>query len=129
MPPGWMSDGSVVNNLMDLLSFAGEQLQAGREVYIGLAGLSKSSTIVGEIERDRKRLIYLGKMSEKVDDRFCVLQSLETGETGHSRARLAETWLIRELGLDRLMNVRNGGAGRRPINEDIGAVFVLVGIL
>ena len=125
MPPDWVFDGSV-NNLMDLKSFAEEHLQAGRKVYIGLAGNSKCSSIDGEIEQDRKRMITLEKMSEKVAERYCILHTLD-GEPGHCRARLAETWLIRELGLHRLINAVHGGAGRHPIFQDLGAVFVLVG--
>ena len=125
MPPDWVFDGSV-NNLMDLKDFAQGHLDAGRKVYIGLAGWSKSSSIAGEIEQDKKRMIKLEKMSEKVAERYCILRTLDE-EPGHCRARLAETWLIRELELSRLMNDVHGGAGRHPIFQDLGAVFVLVG--
>jgi hypothetical protein len=51
-------------------------------------------------------------------------------QRGHDRARLGEAWLIRTLGLSTLSNQvhgLHGGAGRPPIIDDMGAVFVLVG--
>ena len=89
-------------------------------------GVSKASSIQAEIDNDEKRMLELGHMTEKVTQHFVILNTLD-GDLGHDRARLAEAWLIRALGLDRLMNERHGGAGRPPIFKDIGAVFILIG--
>ena len=67
-------------------------------------------------------------MTMKLTHSYVILHPLGD-EPGHNRARLGGAWLIRELGLNTLMNNRNGGAGRPPFYDVIGAVFVLVAII
>ncbi|GMI50675.1 hypothetical protein ScalyP_jg9522 [Parmales sp. scaly parma] len=110
----------------DLYVFAKEKLAVGNKVYVGLSGFSKKSTPQSEIDNDENRLMKEGRMQKKVAQKYLVLSPFD-GEPGHNRARLGESWLIRQLGLDRLINERHGGAGRPPIFDEIGAVFVLVG--
>ena len=65
-------------------------------------------------------------MSMKLTHSYVILHPLGN-QPGHNRAPLVEAWLTRELGLNTLMDNRNGGAGRPPFYDAIGAVFVLVG--
>ena len=125
LPTDWALDNSLTD-IHALKAFAEEQRALGRKLYIGLAGVSKSSTILGEIDNDERRMIELGLMTRKLAHSYVIVKPLGD-EPGHNRARLGEAWLIRELGLNSLMNARNGGAGRSPHYDAIGAVFVLVG--
>ena len=125
MPSLWEVDGGA-SSMDELCSYAQRNINAGNEVYIGLAGISKRSTILGEIDNDEKRMIELGSMTRRLGHKYVVLKTL-ADQPGHDRARFGESWLIRQLGLPSLMNRRHGGAGRPPFYDDVGAVFVLVG--
>ena len=91
-----------------------------------VAGTNKSSTILGEIDNEEKRMVKLNLMTRRLGHKYVVLKTL-ADQPGHDRARFGESWLTRQLGLSNLMNRRHGGAGRRPFYDYIGAVFVLVG--
>ena len=54
-----------------------------------LAGVSKRSTILGEIDNDERRMKELGLMTRKLAHSFVILDSLGD-EPGHNRARLGE---------------------------------------
>jgi hypothetical protein len=125
LPTDWILDNSLTD-IHALKAFAEKQRGLGRKLYIGLAGVSKRSTILGEIDNDELRMKELFLMTRKLAHSFVILHPLGD-QPGHNRARLGEAWLIRELGLNTLMNERNGGAGRPPFYDAIGAVFVLVG--
>ena len=125
MPTNWDNDNSA-ESMADLVAFAEKHLQLENKVYIGLGGYSKCSTVQGEIDNDEKRMKDEGKITEKIAQCFMILNPLD-GEPGHWRARFGEAWLIRKLSLDRLLNEVNGGAGRPPLDDTYGAVFVLVG--
>ena len=48
--------------------------------------------------------------------------------TAHDIARDVERYYIKKIGVPRLMNARDGGAGRNPHDKSVGGVFLLVGI-
>ena len=121
----WEVDGAA-SSMDELRLYAQRNINAGNEVYIGLAGISKRSTILGEIDNDEKRMIELGSMARRLGHKYVVLKT-PADQPGHDRARFGESWLTRQLGLSNLMNRVHGGAGRRPFYDSIGAVFVLVG--
>jgi hypothetical protein len=125
MPSNWDNDHSA-DSMADLVAFAEEHLHQGNKVYIGMGGFSKSSTVQGEIDNDEERMKNLGRFTEKIAQHYMILKPLD-GEPGHWRARFGEAWLIRKLGLDRLINAIHGGSGRPPLDDTLGAVFVLVG--
>ena len=125
LPTDWALDKSLTD-IHALKAFAEEQRALGRKLYIGLAGVSKSSTILGEIDNDERRMIELGLMTRKLAHSYVILKPLGD-EPGHNRARLGEAWLIRELGLNTLMNERNGGAGRLRITMQLEqSLYLLV---
>ena len=47
----------------------------------------------------------------------------------HNAARDAEWYYINEVGLEKLVNARKGGAGRIPNDTSVGGVLLLVGIV
>ena len=66
------------------------------------AGISKSSSVLQEVGNDiddhERRMKKLLLVTMKLTHSYVILHPLGD-QPGHSRARLGEAWLIRELGL------------------------------
>ena len=93
-------------------------------LYIGLMG----STGQKEIDQDERRMIAAGLMDRKIAQMVTYVEIDEMHSSEHDAARDAERYCIREVGLDDLMNSRQGGAGRIPNDTSVGGVFLLVGV-
>ena len=70
----WEVDGAA-SSMDELRLYAQRNINAGNEVYIGLAGISKSSTILGEIDNDEKRMIKLNLMTRRLDHQYVILNT------------------------------------------------------
>ena len=79
----------------------------------GLASIStgKASTILGEIDNDEPQMIKFELMARELARTYVILNTMDN-QPGHHRARFGESWLIRQLGLCRIMNQRHGGVRR-----------------
>ena len=69
LPIDWTLDQSLTD-IHALKAFAERQRALGRKLYIGPAGVSKSSTILGEIDNDERRMKELGLMTRKLAGTF-----------------------------------------------------------
>ena len=79
-----------------------------------------------EIQADISRMIRDGKISMVCDKiSTYVTRKLSSGISAEEVAFQSESWLIREVGLDNLLNARHGGGGRKESkhNGDIAGVF------
>ena len=75
-----------------------------------------------EIDQDEKRMIAAGFMDAKCEQMVTYVELDEFHSSEHDAARDAERYCIREVGLDDLMNSRQGGAGRIP-NDTVSEVY------
>ena len=67
-------------------------------------------------------------MDAKVEQYVAYVKIDDLHRSAHYAARDAERYSIREVGLDDLMNSRQGGSGRTPNDTSVGGVFLLVGV-
>ena len=86
----------------------------------GLLGTSGQA----EIDQDVRRLKDAGLITEKVAQYVTYVECDLYHMSAHDTARDAERLLIRLIGIDNLLNNRNGGAGRVPKDTRIGGVFI-----
>jgi len=111
----------TVENVEELNDDANSNLKKGKPVYVGLMGTSG----LGEIDQDVVRLQEEDSTLVK-DYHLAFYVDGSDGQSAHDVARDAERVLIRKIGLDRLLNKRNGGAGRPPRNKSVGGIFIIV---
>ena len=79
-----------------------------------------------EIDQDVRRLKAAGLITEKVAQYVTYVECDGCHMSAHDTARDTERLLIRLIGLDNLLNNRNGGAGCVPKDTRIGGVFIIV---
>jgi hypothetical protein len=96
-------------------------LNKGKDIYVGLMGTSG----LGEIDQDTRRMIKEDSTLEK-DSHLAIYVDGNDGQSAHDVARDAERVLIRSIGVERLLNERQGGAGRPPLNKSVGGIFIIV---
>ena len=80
-------------------------LNKGKDIYVGLMGTSG----LGEIDQDTRRMIKEDSTLEK-DSHLAIYVDGNDGQSAHDVARDAERVLIRSIGVERLLNERQGGA-------------------
>ena len=74
-------------------------LNKGKDIYVGLMGTSG----LGEIDQDTRRMIKEDSTLEK-DSHLAIYVDGNDGQSAHDVARDAERVLIRNIGLNRLLN-------------------------
>ena len=78
-----------------------------------------------EINQDTCRMIAEDSTLVK-DSHLAIYVDGNDGQSAHDVARDAERVLIDSIGVDRLLNKRNGGQGRPPHNKSVGGIFIIV---
>ena len=96
-------------------------LNKGKDIYVGLMGTSG----LGEIDRDTNEIMKADSTLEK-ESHLAIYVDGNDKLSAHDVARDAERVLIRSIGVDRLLNKRQGGQGRPPLNKSIGGIFIIV---
>ena len=111
----------TAESVEELTSRAISKIDKGKQVYAGLMG----TTGLGEIDRDTNEIIEADSTLEK-ESHLAIYVDGNDKLSAHDVARDAERVLIRSIGVDRLLNKRQGGQGRPPLNKSIGGIFIIV---
>ena len=111
----------TAESVEELTSRAISKIDKGKQVYAGLMG----TTGLGEIDRDTNEIIEADSTLEK-ESHLAIYVDGNDKLSAHDVARDAERVLIRSIGVDRLLNKRNGGQGRPPHNKSVGGIFIIV---
>ena len=99
----------LAENVKELTSVAISNIKKGKPVYAGLMGTSGED----EIRQDTLRMINQDSTLEK-ESHLAIYVDGNDKLSAHDVARDAERVLIRSIGVDRLLNKRQGGQGRPP---------------
>ena len=111
----------TAESVEELTSAAISNIDKGKHVYAGLMGTSG----LGEIDRDTNEIMKADSTLEK-ESHLAIYVDGNDKLSAHDVARDAERVLIRSIGVDRLLNKRNGGQGRPPHNKSVGGIFIIV---
>ena len=111
----------LAENVKELTYVAISNIKKGKPVYAGLTGTSGEE----EINQDTLRMINQDSTLEK-ESHLAIYVDGNDKLSAHDVARDAERVLIRSIGVDRLLNKRQGGQGRPPLNKSIGGIFIIV---
>ena len=111
----------TAESVEELTSVAISKIDKGKQVYAGLMG----TTGLGEIDRDTNEIMEANSTLEK-ESHLAIYVDGNDKLSAHDVARDAERVLIRSIGVDRLLNKRNGGQGRPPHNKSVGGIFIIV---
>jgi hypothetical protein len=136
----------AINNLNELVTWAEYWLKQNRVdppwryvsthqrefgEYVNYFGLC-SGQAQHEIDTDEKRMGSTDRnlMTVKVEQYIVYVKQAAPHATAaaHDTARDGERYCIRKVTKQRLMNDRNGGAGKPPNDKSVGGVFLMVGI-
>ena len=111
----------TAESVEELTSRAISKIDEGKHVYAGLMGTSG----LGEIDRDTNEIMEANSTLEK-ESHLAIYVDGNDKLSAHDVARDAERVLIRSIGVDRLLNKRNGGQGRPPHDKSVGGIFIIV---
>ncbi len=111
----------TAESVEELTSRAISKIDEGKHVYAGLMGTSG----LGEIDRDTNEIMKADSTLEK-ESHLAIYVDGNDKLSAHDVARDAERVLIRSIGVDRLLNKRNGGQGRPPHDKSVGGIFIIV---
>jgi len=90
----------------------------------GLFGTTGQDEINQDIRRMKKT--YLNLNLEYFDQETHMVEKGLNYDSAHDTARDAERFLIRTIGLHRLLNRTQGGGGGNPNDPSIGGVFLII---
>ena len=112
----------TAESVEELTSRAISKIDEGKHVYAGLMGTSG----LGEIDRDTNEIILEANSTLEKESHLAIYVDGNDKLSAHDVARDAERVLIDSIGVDRLLNKRQGGAGRPPLNKSVGGIFIIV---